>query len=88
MRDDGFVVEMLYRPSDAARQGIEVGGLLAAIDGSDLAWATLDDVKLLLRGEVGTVRTLTVVRDGQVLEFDVLIEDLLPGQPTVVYTGE
>ncbi len=87
-RDGSFVVEMVYRPSDAAAQGIEVGDQLTAIDGTNLAGMTLDDVKLQLRGDVGTVRTLTVVHDGQVRDLPVLVQDLLPGQPSVVYAGE
>ncbi|MDP7115296.1 MAG: PDZ domain-containing protein, partial [Myxococcota bacterium] len=77
-RDGGFTVEMLYRPSDAEDQGIEVGDRITAIDGTDLTGSTLDDLKHLLRGDVGDTRVLDLQRGDLDIQFTVSIDDLLP----------
>lgn len=77
-RDDGFTVEMVYSPSDAADQGVRVGDRLVSIDGQDLSDWTLDQVKTALRGEPGTSRTLTVDRGGAATNIAVEVQDLLP----------
>ncbi len=77
-RDGGFTVEMLYRPSDAEAQGVEVGDRIVAVDGTDLAGSTLDDLKHMLRGDVGDTRTLDLKRGDLDLQFVLTIDDLLP----------
>ncbi len=77
-REGGFTVEMLYRPSDAETQGVEVGDRIIAVDGTDLAGATLDELKHLLRGDVGESRTLDLLRGDLALQITVAIDDLLP----------
>ncbi len=77
-RDGGFFVEMLYSPSDAEDQGLQVGDQILQVDGDDLTGATLDDLKASLRGEPGTAVELAIDRAGQAMTFTVEIQDLLP----------
>jgi len=78
-REGGFYVEMIYSPSDAMTQGVVILDQILAIDGTDLSGATLDEVKLMLRGEVGESRTLLLQRAGTgEVELTVAVEDLLP----------
>ncbi len=77
-RDGGFTVEMLYRPSDAQTQGVQIGDRITAVDGTDLAGSTLDDLKHLLRGDPGDTRTLDLERGDQGLQVVVTVDDLLP----------
>ncbi len=77
-RDGGFDVEMVFSPSDAATQGLLPGDHILEVDGDDLASATLDDVKRMLRGDVGSTVSIRVQRDQDEIQLDVAIEDLLP----------
>ena len=77
-REGEFVVEMVYRPSDAETQGIEVGDVIAGLDGNDLEHWALDNLKQGLRGSVGDTRTLTIRRGEEEMEFVVGIDALLP----------
>ena len=77
-RDDGFDVEMVFSPSDAATQGLLPGDRILEVDGDDLSTATLDDLKHMLRGDVGTTVAIRVGRDENEIQLDVEIEDLLP----------
>ena len=77
-RDGGFHVEMLYSPSDAEDQGLQVGDQILTVDADDLSGATLDDLKAKLRGQPGAAVELSVDRAGQAMTFTVEIEDLLP----------
>jgi hypothetical protein len=78
-REGGFWVEMVYSPSDAMTQGVVLLDQILAIDGTDLAGSTLDEVKLMLRGAVGETRTLSLIHAGtEEIERTVAVEDLLP----------
>ncbi len=54
--------------SPAARSGIRSGDEIIAIDGRSIPSGRLQDVLELLRGQVGSLVNLTVVRDGQAIE--------------------
>ncbi len=77
-RDGGFVVEMVYSPSDAETEGVLVGDEILEVDGADLAGATLDELKHLLRGTPGDEVALTLDRGQGPETVTVAIEDLLP----------
>lgn len=51
-----------YPNSPADASGIRTGDLLLAVDGNSVLTATLDQIRTLLRGEVGTPVTLTLSR--------------------------
>ncbi len=72
LNDQGQVVldPMVDRP--AARAGLQKGDILLAIDGQPIPTPTdLDQVTDRIRGPVGTTVTLTILRDGERLEFQV-----------------
>ncbi len=77
-RDGAFWVEMVFDPSDAWDQGVQVGDEIVAVDGLDMATATADDVKRALRGQVGDTVGLSLLRDGQEMALTLEIRDLLP----------
>jgi len=61
---------MVGRP--AAEAGLREGDVLLAVDGEGIVLpADLDRVTALLRGPVGTVVRVTVLRDGQRLDYEV-----------------
>lgn len=56
-------------PADAA--GVQAGDLIAAIDGTSTDSMPTDTAVRLIRGKVGTVVALTLVRDGKVIELKI-----------------
>ncbi len=79
-RDGQFAVDMVFSPSDAQDMGVAIGDVVRAIDGVESTELDLAQVKDSLRGNPGENRHLTLDRQGQTIEVDVLVEDPLPGQ--------
>ena len=77
-REGGPRVEMVFSPSDASTQGVEVGDVLLSIDGVNVSGSPADDVRRLLKGEVGESRELILRRAGEELTLEVKVDDLLP----------
>lgn len=78
-RSEGKVlVDMVFRPSDAERQGLLPGDELRAVDGATAADLPLDELRLRLRGEPGSLRHLRLQRAETALERDVAVDRLLP----------
>jgi hypothetical protein len=83
LREGLVMVEMVYAGFDAGNQGLEVGDQLVNVDGISLTGPdapTLEAVRQMLRGEVGTTRSLIAVKplSDEPLATDVLVEDILP----------
>ncbi|NOX64193.1 MAG: S41 family peptidase [Chloroflexi bacterium] len=77
LQEDGriYLFPLIERP--AARAGVQKDDILIAIDGQPLPQpADLDDATNRLRGEVGSVVRITVLRDGKELEFEIRREQI------------
>jgi carboxyl-terminal processing protease len=59
------VIRAVQKESPAGRGGIEIGDLIVAIDGEQMADSPLADIVHKLRGSVGAAVTLTVQRPSQ-----------------------
>jgi len=78
-REGAFVVEMVYTPSHAADAGVLAGDRIVEVGSTTPE--TLDGLKMSLRGVPGESVPLVFEREGQQLELDILIDDLLAGAP-------
>ncbi len=58
--------------SAAEEAGLQPGDALLSVDGTEIAGLDMDEVVLLVRGEVGTTVQLTVQRGDQTLSFQVV----------------
>ena len=76
-----MVLEVLT-DSPAARNGLRVNDNILAVNGSDIAGWTLDQVVNQIRGPVGTTVSLTIGRQG-VLDFTVNLERMPVHRTTV-----
>jgi carboxyl-terminal processing protease len=59
------VVSMVYENYPAAKGGLKIGDEIIKMDGVELAKLTMDQSNQLMRGQVGKMVTLTVIRPGQ-----------------------
>ena len=81
---DGFV--NIVQPLDgtpAMRAGLHSGDKIIRVDGESIANMSIEDVVGILRGEVGTNVTITVLRPGRELPFDVTIARGIITNPSV-----
>ena len=71
-----FGVARVIEKSPAELAGIAVGDMLEKIDGNPASDYSLNDVRALLRQD-GTEHTLTVLRNGQHLQFTLKLKPLI-----------
>lgn len=71
-----FGIDRVIEKSPAALAGIAVGDMLEKIDGNPASDYSLSDVRALLRQD-GTEHTLTVLRNGQHLQFTLKLKPLV-----------
>ena len=81
---DGEMVLSPYPDSPAEAAGVMSGDVLLAIDGQALTEATVDDIRSLLRGEVGTEVSLTLSRP-PAPPFDLTVARAQIRIPSVTY---
>lgn len=70
--------------SPGAKAGIQAGDLIIAVEGKPTPDMTMNEVLAVLRGEVGTPVTITILR-GTSMRFDVTLVRALIEVPTVKY---
>ncbi len=87
IRDGAITVLNLIEGYSAAKQGVEIGDRITAIDGKQTAGLSLEDVRQLVRGAPGTEVRITVEREDEKrpLEF-VLLREEIPVR-NVTYSG-
>ena len=71
--EDGSAVEVLkVEPNGPAEEaGVQVGDLIAGVEGRDLAEMTITEMRNLVRGTEGTFVVLTMNRAGEVFDLSV-----------------
>ncbi len=81
---DGFV--SIVQPMDgtpAMKAGLHAGDKILRVDGESIENMSIEDVVDILRGEVGTKVTLTILRTGRDTPFDVTITRDIINFPSV-----
>lgn len=73
MRDGQLVIIAPLEDSPAEQAGLLPGDAIYAIDGQDAASLSVEEAVSKIRGEAGTIVTLTISRDGMEEAFDVPI---------------
>ena len=62
--EGGFLITQVEKNSPAAQEGVQAGDLLVEIDGMDVREKSLEEISSFIRGEVNTLVSFTVKRDG------------------------
>lgn len=66
---DGFLIREVAPSGSAKKMGVLPGDILIAVDGQSVADVTSEAVGQKVRGEKGTEVTISVLRDGEQLDF-------------------
>lgn len=70
--EGGMIVTRAFKGSSALEEGIRAGDEIVAVDGTPVSAETtqaMNDAIAMIKGEIGTEVTLTVERDGKMLDF-------------------
>ena len=74
---DGFVKVLRTTPDNPARKaGVLAGDIIYKADGEDISGLGVEDIAKKLRGEAGSKVHLTVVRNNEEVEFDLIRETI------------
>ena len=83
-REDGYIDIQKVEPGSPAQEaGIQPGDVLIAVEGTDISTLTIQEVKNMVRGDVGTKVRLQMRRGEQLLDFTVERREI----QTIVATG-
>jgi carboxyl-terminal processing protease len=76
-RDSSIVITDLMNGYEAERKGLRRGDIIKKIDGIDLTGIPNETVRKKVRGQVGTKLSMTVERDNEVLEFELIRQEII-----------
>ena len=79
--DRRLFVRSLPIGQGAERAGLHLDDEIVGLDGKDVATMTPDDVRLAVRGDVGSVIVVTIRRDAERVDVNVIRTPLLPPKP-------
>jgi len=81
---DGFIsIVQAMDGTPAMKAGLHAGDKILAVDGKSIENQSIEDVVEMIRGEVGTKVTLTLVRPGMDTSFDVAVTREIINYPSV-----
>jgi len=69
--DNMITVVNAFKGSPAAEAGIAPGDKIVGVDGKDVDGSMLDEAVKMMRGEPGTMVTVSILRDGQVKDYTI-----------------
>ena len=85
---DGYVRVLRTLPDNPAKKaGILAGDIIYKVDGEEVYDLSVDEVAKKVRGETGSSVTITVVRDGEELDFTMKRESINNVSAYVEYDG-
>jgi predicted aspartyl protease len=76
--DSGFKVITVLPSTAAAEAGIQIGDLIAAVDGTSTASLSLSEFAALIRRPPGTLVHFEIIRDGNSRPVALVLRDVLP----------
>jgi carboxyl-terminal processing protease len=76
VKDDYVTVIAPVKGSPADEAGLRAGDQILSVDGKDVTQATLEEAVRLIRGPEGTPVDLQVTRDGQILHFSIVRDNV------------
>ncbi len=77
VRDSAIVVTDLMNGYEAERKGLRRGDIFKKIDGIDITGLTNEKVRKKVRGQVGTKISITIERDNEFLEFELVRQEII-----------
>lgn len=77
VRDSMIVITEIMNGYEAQKKGLRVGDKIIEIDGSNISNRKSETMKGLVRGPVGTEVNLKIDRDGEVIDFSLIRQEII-----------
>ncbi len=77
VRDSTFTVTDVMNGYEAQKKGMRIGDKIIELDGKDLRGVKYESTRLMVRGPVGTNLNLKVDREGEILNFDLIRQEII-----------
>ena len=87
VRNGAVIILTVYPDSPAAGAGVMPGDQITAVDGKSTGGLTIAELAPMIRGDVGTLVTLSINRNGASLTFSLTREKITPPSATLKMKG-
>lgn len=87
-RQKGVTVLRALKDNPALIAGIKAGDIIFEVNGEDVVAKNSEEVSALIRGVAGTSVNLRVVRDGEILNFDITRQQINNPSVTLEYSND
>jgi len=77
IRDSQFVITDIMNGYEAQKKGLRIGDVILQIDDRDLGNEKPDNMRTLVRGPVGTDVRLKIERDGEIIDFNLIRQEII-----------
>lgn len=77
IRDSQFVITDIMNGYEAQKKGLRIGDVILQIDDRDLSNEKPDNMRTLVRGPVGTDVRLKIQRDGEIIDFNLVRQEII-----------
>ena len=77
IRDSAIIITDLMNGYEAERKGLKRGDVIKKIDGIDVTGFANEDVRKKVRGQVGTKLSVSIERDNEPLNFELIRQEII-----------
>lgn len=77
VKDSTFYITEIMNGYEAEKKGLRVGDKIIEIDGNNLRNEKADNMRNLVRGPVGTEVRLKIDREGEIIEFEMVRQEII-----------
>lgn len=77
VRDSVFTITDVMNGYEAQKKGLRTGDKIIEIDGQDLRDTKYEKARLMVRGPVGTSLSMKIDREGEVLSFNLIRQEII-----------
>lgn len=77
IRDSAIIITDLMNGYEAERKGLRRGDVIKKIDGIDVTGFVNEDVRKKVRGQVGTKLSISIERDNEPLNFELIRQEII-----------
>ena len=73
---EGTMILEVYQDTPAQKSGLQIGDIITGVDGTSVAGKTANEIADLVRGEVNTKVVLTIIRNNETIEVEVVRDNV------------
>lgn len=71
------IIVGVFDNNPADKAGIMAGDIIRVVNGVDVEGMVMTDITTLIKGEIGATVVITMERDGEMIDFEMILEDIV-----------